>query len=372
MKVLFATPYKASSVGGISKWSEHIVDFSDSIKDPTIEIDILPMNRGVFIATISKPIRLFKGLQEYTSFICKAHKLFQKEEYDVMHICTSASISLMKDLMMLRLAKKHHVPTVLHFHFGRIPNLARKKNWEWKMICYAIRRSTISITIDNNSYQTLKVACFDNIKYLPNPLAPSVISYINKHAYLTRRESRMILFVGHCVRNKGVYELVNACKDIPNIQLVLLGRITDRVKEDLQEIANNGDWLKLLGERPFEDVLQLMLSCGVFTLPSYSEGFPNVILESMACGCAIISTNVGAIPEMLDVDNDERCGICVNPKDVKGLRLSITYLINNPDLATSLGIKAKQRVLVNYSMEKIWKDLVSFWDEASTQNIRHN
>ena len=37
----------------------------------------------------------------------------------------------------------------------------------------------------------------------------------------------------------------------------------------------------------------------LFVFPSYSEGFPNVILESMAAGCAIVTTNVGAIPQML-------------------------------------------------------------------------
>jgi glycosyltransferase involved in cell wall biosynthesis len=58
----------------------------------------------------------------------------------------------------------------------------------------------------------------------------------------------------------------------------------------------------------------------IFVLPTYTEGFPNVILECMASGCPIITTPVGAIPDMLQFGSTQACGACVDVKDVQGLK----------------------------------------------------
>lgn len=52
---------------------------------------------------------------------------------DVMHLCTSASLGLLKDFLLLRLASHKNIKKVLHLHFGRVPDLVKKNNWEWKL-----------------------------------------------------------------------------------------------------------------------------------------------------------------------------------------------------------------------------------------------
>ena len=101
--------------------------------------------------------------------------------------------------------------------------------------------------------------------------------------------------------------------------------------------------------------------CDVFVLPTYTEGFPNVILESMACGCAIATTPVDAIPEMLDMASAEPCGLCCEPKDVESLCRNIQYFLDHTDKARAYGHRAAQRVKDMYAMAKVWEQVVGIW-----------
>src|SRR5690606_37655242 len=147
------------------------------------------------------------------------------------------------------------------------------------------------------------------------------------------------------------------------IQLKIIGAITDDTKHELLRLAgeNNSQWLEIKGELNYENTIKEMLSAGVFVLPTYTEGFPNVIIESMACGCPIVTTNVGAIPEMLEIVNGFNIGICVQPKNITALKLAIETMLNNREYALQCGLNAQKRVKNLYSMSSIWKELEATW-----------
>ena len=71
--------------------------------------------------------------------------------------------------------------------------------------------------------------------------------------------------------------------------------------------------------------LEEVSKCGLFVLPSYTEGFPNVIVEAMLLKKPIIATTVGAIPEILS----ENCGMLIKPKSSNDLFESLKFLIEN-------------------------------------------
>ncbi len=131
--------------------------------------------------------------------------------------------------------------------------------------------------------------------------------------------------------------------------------------EQMRQIGGNGEWLILEGEVGHERVIRELLSTNIFVFPSHTEGFPNVILESMACGCAIVATSVGAIPEMLDIGCSEPCGLCSDPKDVVSLRRNIQYFLDHPSEAREYARRAMRRVKDMYSVESVWAKLVSIW-----------
>jgi glycosyltransferase involved in cell wall biosynthesis len=113
-----------------------------------------------------------------------------------------------------------------------------------------------------------------------------------------------------------------------------------------------------------EVVIKHMLSCSVLVLPSYTEGFPNVILEGMACGCPIVATSVGAIPEMLNYHLDAEAGICIIPGNVEILQRAIEQMLDDKIFAKKCGQNARDRVISEYSIEVIWHQLITIWENA--------
>ena len=124
--------------------------------------------------------------------------------------------------------------------------------------------------------------------------------------------------------------------------------------------------MKLRGAMPHTEVIREMLSAGVFILPTYTEGFPNVILESMASSCAILSTGVGAIPEMLDFGTKHPCGVELEVKSVNSVKENLIKLLEDKTKMHLLGKMAKDKVLRTYSMSIIWKQLSEIWTKTAS------
>lgn len=365
MKVLFCSPYNQGQKivrGGIAVWANIIMNYYKR-SDCDYVIDVVPFDRKTDVDLKHSFIRRFyMGACEYRASIVEARNKLKNGNYDILHLCTSASYSLLKDYLLLKMAKKQGVKIVIHFHFGRIPSLISKQNWEWYLLKKVSRLASDVIVIDESSYKTMLNAGFDNVHYLPNPLSDAITNQIKKDLKAIDREHGKILFVGHVIPTKGIYEMVDACKEIPNIRLNIIGTITSEVKDEIiRRVGGLSDWIVFRGVLPHENVIKEMLSSQVFVLPSYTEGFPNVILESMACGCGIVATNVGAIPEMLNIKSDNPCGICVSPQNKEVLKDAIWSLINNSHLTMEYGKNAMNRVNSEYSISRIWEQLINIW-----------
>lgn len=359
-KVLLCSPYKTFS-GGISRWTEHIVQYYHLNNDNDLYMDVFSLARGEKVYA-DTPLfkRILYGLAEYIPMIKSYKNEIFSNKYDVVHIASSASLGLIRDLLMLRIARRNQTKSVLHFHFGRIPELYKKNNWGKKLLDKTIRLADAIIVIDQSSYDTLIKQGYKNIKLLPNPLGMEIEQIVRNSSI--KREKNKIVFAGHVVPTKGVFELVQACKDIADIEVHILGAVTAEMESRLYEAAgNNKTWLKITGEQDYETVIKEMLSANIFVLPTYTEGFPNVILESMACGCPIVASAVGAIPEMLNIDGDEPAGICIEPKNIEQLKSAIIKILNDDKLASTYGNNAKKRVNEMYSMPSVWKQMTDIW-----------
>ncbi len=364
MRILLCTPWDISHGGGISRWAHHIVYHYKRCDTSNLYIDICPMDRSSYLDEIVSPVkRAYSGLKDYYNISKIIIDKVNKGNYDVVHLVSSASISLVKDIYILRQLKHINVKTVIHFHFGRIPQLFEKNNWECRLVKMVLKLADRLVVLDKMSYDALEKKGYKNIDKLPNPLSPQISEIIDSNKNVSKI-SRKILFVGHLYRTKGVFELVEACNGISDISLKLVGQYEESIKNELLSYAGkkgNTDWIKFTGNIPMEQVICEMKSCDIFALPTYTEGFPNVIIESMACGCAIVTTPVGAIPEMLEEENGKHYGILVAPKSVNELKDGIEKMLHDENFKEECRKNVQYRVNERYNIDAVWNQMVTIW-----------
>lgn len=370
LRVLLCSPYlneEGIHRGGINIWADNILQYHKSLDNQKVYITPVSFDRRHYISVdTSKLKRIYLGVAELSKSVANAERELKSQQYDAVHICTSASMSLFKDLRLVSLAKKYGAKSIVHLHFGRTPDLIKINNWEWKLLRRVIEKADSVITMDMQTYNSLRSCDYENVYCCPNPLSMSIINQVEAEKGTIERDSNKLLFVGHVLPSKGVYELVNACKKIDGIELHIVGKAESNVIDDLKRIAadhNNANWLKIRGEMSHDNVLRELMSAGLFVFPSYTEGFPNVILEAMACGCPIASSNVGAIPEMLNIEN-EACGVCYNPQSETEVLNAIKLLLCDPTLRGKYASMAESRVYSEYTVDQVYEKLFSIWKKS--------
>lgn len=362
MRILLCTPYDLSgkTPGGISVWAKSIIEYNHDHPEDVV-IDILDCSRTDAInENTGRFKRLYCGVKDYLSIVKQIKRETKKHKYDVLHVNTTASLSAIKDIVLCRLMRRIGVKTILHYHFGRIPSLLKTNNWESKLVRKSIKHAYKAIVMDHDSYKALLDAGFENVVEIPNPYSPDLEKLVEKLQEKVQRIPHRILFAGRVFKKKGVYELVKACSQLQGIELRMVGPCEDVDKNNLLEIANHGNWIDFIGSVTQERVIEEMMACDVFVMPTYTEGFPNAVLECMVTKTPIIVTPVGAIPEMLDFDNNP-CGIKIRPKNVEDIVESIRFLIDNEEAKSDITQRAYQRVRELYSLPMVGRQLYSVW-----------
>lgn len=347
-------------------WAHNLLEYRKTIESDVILIPI-SFDRRNYVSVDSNMVRRIRlGIKEFSVAVKEAKRAMKKETIDVVHLCSSASISLTKDILVLKAARKRNIKTVFHLHFGRIPELFAQKNWEWHLLTKAASLADIIVTMDMRSYETLKSLKY-NVVYCPNPLSIDVEKQIKQEGEFIKRLPNKVVFIGHVLPSKGVYELIEAGLHQDNIELHVIGKAEEPILSELKTIAKKkeeGKWVIFRGEITHENVIRELMSASLFAFPSHTEGFPNVILEAMACGTPIVTTNVGAIPQMLDAEKTGIYGICVGPKDVSSFSNGMKYFLNNPIKAFDCAKRAQKRVNELYACSTVWNQLVCIWNNC--------
>ncbi|MCA0443924.1 glycogen synthase [Corynebacterium amycolatum] len=182
----------------------------------------------------------------------------------------------------------------------------------------------------------------------------------------------MVAFVGRITRQKGVAHLVKAASLFDDgVQLVLcagapdtpeIAKETEQLVHDLQEKRDGIFWVQDM--LPKEKIQEILTAADSFVCPSIYEPLGIVNLEAMACGTAVVASDVGGIPEVV-VDGETGTLVHYDESDPEGFERGIAAAVNNMvadrDRAAKVGQAGKKRAEDVFSWENIAQQTVEVY-----------
>ncbi len=172
----------------------------------------------------------------------------------------------------------------------------------WFFILRALKKAThIIADSEHTKKDIIKYVGYDNAKITVIPLGVDTARFYDKKK---RRTENTILYVGSDAQRKNIELIVKALvhvkKAVPNISFVKVGQAQDQnMRKRLVALVKNlGLEENVIWKDYVEDVAEEYNTATVFVFPSLYEGFGFPILEAMACGCPVITTNMTSLPEV--------------------------------------------------------------------------
>lgn len=150
------------------------------------------------------------------------------------------------------------------------------------------------------------------------------------------KEPIRILFLSRLIKEKGIYETIDAFKSLSettlNITLIIAG--SGDAYDGAVAYAKDYPAIIFKGHVQGEDKAALLQSCDIYCLPSYTEGLPTTVLEAMFFGLPVVTTPVGGL---IDFFEDGKMGYFVDVKNSTQVRDGLHDLITNPSLCKQIG-----------------------------------
>lgn len=305
--------------------------------------------------------QLKEKLEKYNSKLKNIIYFFQqrkalinklKEDPNViLNIHTSRDFLFLKDILLAKMAnRKFHTPVIISIHVGDFYTVFNRIGIFQKYLI-----SCMNKYIDKVIFLSKKIESqFKEVGLEPSK-AELVYNFYDldldlKEKKLIRNSKLHLIFIGAIHREKGIIELLTALTNLNDIDfhLDLCGQLTDtsienQLKELIEKLNNK---VTIHGYVKGDKKSNLLQRADILILPSYHEGMPLVILEALATGCAIISTKVGATPEILDENNV----IWTETKSYNDIEVAIRKLYNTPEILKKMQ-KMNLNESFNYTLE---------------------
>ena len=168
-------------------------------------------------------------------------------------------------------------------------------------------------------------------------------------------KSRRILFVGGGAPLKGLHRLIEAtalaATATEGVSIDAVGACEPNRQAELVSMANRlGVSIRFHGKQTAVQIAELHRECDVFVLASSNENSPNALAEAMVSGMPCVAFDVGGVGSMLD---DGKTGLLVPPGDIGRMAAAIGTVLNDSDLAASLGGSAAEVARIRHRPEHV-------------------
>ena len=277
--------------------------------------------------------------------------LIFKRPHLVYFTITPCGPAFLRDSVYVFIMKLFRVKILFHLHGKGIKNYYNKPiyNLFYKI---SFSKENIIILSEKLQYDIADIEKYNKIYFLPNGIEQHTLKR------RTNTDNFRVLFLSNLLETKGPMDLLYAAHEIIKqgyiIKFDFVGAFSDeRFKNDFFNFinANNlSSYVNYLGIKVDNEKNAVYNNSNIFVFPTYydRECFPLSILEAMSFGLPVISTNEGAISEIVD---DNINGFIVDKRDIQQLVDRILFLYNNRDKLNDFGNSSFEKFKNNYSLE---------------------
>ena len=357
LRVMIVTPLGFGGRGGIDRLMDELRPLL--VQEETAGICVR------FLVSRGRGSILFSPFYLARTLLNIAYEsLFRK--VDMVHINLSQDGSAYRKLMVAWLCRRLGLPYVLHLHGSHFHSFWNRAGGRLsRALATMFRHSAMTIVLGTvwRDFITAKVpALSSRIVILPTATRDP-----GRRGAARRREQRRIFFSGEHGPRKGTRELIDALGRLandPSWTATMTGNGEIERTRSAAKSAGIADRVAIPGWIPGAEFEALLNDADILALPSYDENLPLSVVEAFARGIAVISTPVGALP---DIVKHEESGLVVQPGDVDALAAGLNRLLHDDALRTRLG-DAGRRVYENRLMLPVYaRRLIEAWCQARAQ-----
>ena len=388
MNILLVTPWRPSLTGGISTVVSRL---ADEFKKKNHHVSVFVTDHDNRLAQIES----LNGTPVYGMYLRSPVSLEHPTRAVFMYYVWFP-FSMLQLLMFARRLRLDAIiiqyPLPAMFYFGILKklvgcsllityqgndahDLATWTPQEQRLVKFLLRKADIVLAVSRTLLSKVKHVLSDvhlfRSELLSNGAPLDAIVAVEDIRPSLDLPSEYIFTAGHLIHRKGVDIVITALGIAKErgvtLNLVVAGDGPDR--ESLVQLANQHNvsgQILFLGNRSHQEVLSLMKSCLVFVLASRAEGMPLVIAEAMACGKAVIGSNVDGVPEIVQ---DGKTGILVPSEDARSLADALIRLCSDRVLRDALSRQGKEWAFREYNWEVIAKRYIDLIEGCKPNTI---
>ena len=328
---------------------------------------------GITARVIPVNIRRDISIRDDLRALRELFRIFRNERFDIVH-----SIMPKSGLLSMVAGLFARVPIRVHTFTGQLwKNYTGLKRFFFKCIDRLIAACATHILVDSPSQRDFLIRESVVERNKSSVLGYGSICGVDTERFRfddrSRNEIRAqhgvdqndiaFLYLGRLKRDKGILDLAHAftvlCGKFSNVHLFIVGPDEEKMTDEVMSICEKcADWVYIHGFT--ETPEKYMSAADVLCLPSYREGFGQVIAEAAAVGVPSIGSNIYGITDTID---DGFNGYLFEAGAHYDLMQKMTKFVEDPSTIRTMGEKARLNVFQKFTKEKVTSAMAGYYEE---------
>jgi L-malate glycosyltransferase len=300
------------------------------------------------IRTSSKVPRLWRLIDMISSVYTNSRRII------VAHVDVYSGPAFVWAEAVSAALRQQKLPYILTLHGGALPEFAER----WPRRVLRLISSASAVTAPS-SFLARRLAQYRPALVVPNALDLS--NYPRRELPVGGTPKLVWLRSFHSIYNPGmaVHTLALLRRTFPDAELAMIGPDDgDGSLERTRQIAKELDiseFVHFTGPVPKSEVPRYLAQANIFLNTTNIDNAPVSVLEALACGLLVVSTNVGGVPDLIE---EERNGLLVPADDAEAMAVRVRDVLENADLAYRLSTNARQT-----AARHDWGQVLPRWEE---------